>query len=164
MKAIISLISIFISVSVQCMGGNVIGSVGTDLVQIQQPQQGPRKGPNDWNPEKFRKDLMAFISREAGFTEDEARRFFPIFFEMHESQRNIERQKGRAMAKAAQQNMNDRDCQRVLNEIDQLDKKWMRMKAQYNSRLRQIVGARKMVKAIDADRRFGRRMFKQLTK
>lgn len=164
MKAIISLISMLICASVQCMATNVNGSAESGLEQMQHHQQGPRKGPNDWNPEKFRKDLMAYISHEAGFTEDEARRFFPIFFEMHESQRNIERQKGRALAKAAQQNMNDRDCQRVLNEMDQLDKKWMRMKAQYNSRLRQIVGARKMVKAIDADRRFGRRMFKQLTK
>ena len=60
--------------------------------------------------------------------------------------------------------MNERDCQRVLNEVDQLDKKWMRMKAQYNSRMRKIVGARKLVKAMDADRRFSRRMFKKLTK
>lgn len=166
MKIIISLIGLFLCVSVQCMGTRVQQAiyVAPEVAQQTQRSHGPGKGPCDWKPEKFKKDLMAFIAREAGFTEGESRRFFPVFFEMHESQRNIERQKNRAFFNAAKQNMNERDCQRVLNEVDQLDKKWMRMKAQYNSRMRKIVGARKLVKAMDADRRFSRRMFKKLTK
>ena len=78
--------------------------------------------------------------------------------------RNIERQKERALRTAAKNNMAERDCQRVLNEWQELDKKSSRIEAQYMARLQKMVGARKLLKPIDADRRFGRRMFKQLTK
>ena len=60
--------------------------------------------------------------------------------------------------------MAERDCKRVLNEMQELDKKSARIEAQYMARLQKMIGARKLLKAIDADKRFGRRLFKQMTK
>ena len=129
------------------------------------PQLPPHKGKGGcgFNKEKFVRELSNFIAKEAGMKKAEAREFLPIFFEMRESMRNIERQKERALRTAAKNNMAERDCQRVLNEWQELDKKSSRIEAQYMARLQKMVGARKLLKAIDADRRFGRRMFKQLT-
>lgn len=130
----------------------------------QLPPQHKGKGECGFNKEKFVRDLSEFIAKEAGMKKAESREFLPIFFEMRESMRNIERQKERALRTAAKNNMAERDCQRVLNEWQELDKKSSRIEAQYMARLQKMVGARKLLKAIDADRRFGRRMFKQLTK
>ena len=56
------------------------------------------------------------------------------------------------------------DCQRVLAEVAELQKKSLRIEQQYCTRLRKIVGACKLVKAINAERAFGRKAFKKMTK
>jgi len=146
------------------------GIVARPLVQFpQSPRHGetqscrpPQKGEKR-DFDDFKRDLQAFIIREAGLSESEARAFFPIYFEMKEKLRNIGHQRGRAIRKAVEGNMNERDCQRVFNEVIAFDKKSQRVEAQYLERLKKIVGARKLLKVIDADRRFGRKVLKKMT-
>lgn len=116
-----------------------------------------------FDPEKFKSELMKFITAEANLTVDEARRFFPVYFEMKEKMRNLEHQKERAIRLAAESNMNEKDCQRALSEKLTLEKKLLRVESQYVDRLTKIVGARKLIKVFNADRRFGRKMFQQMT-
>ena len=52
----------------------------------------------------------------------------------------------------------------VLAEVAELQKKSLRIEQQYCTRLRKIVGACKLVKAINAERAFGRKAFKKMTK
>lgn len=111
----------------------------------------------------FKRDLQVFIIREAGLSENEAHTFFPVYFEMKEKLRNIGHQRGRAIHKAVEGNMNERDCQRVFNEIIAFDKKSQRVEAQYMERLKKIVGVRKLLRVIDADRRFGRKFLRRMT-
>lgn len=134
------------------------------IMQPQPPDAPNNRPPRKFNPEQFRRDLTEYITKAAGFTPAEARTFFPLFFEMREKQRNLEHQKGRALRHAAEHNMNEYDCQRVLAEVAELQKKSLRIEQQYCTRLRKIVGARKLVKAISAERAFGRKAFKRMTK
>ncbi len=138
------------------------GDKRTECFQPQDPRP-PRDGKN-FDPERFKRELSDFITREAGLTPAEARAFLPVYFEMKEKQRNIEHQKGRSLRNAAEKNMDQRDCKRVLNELAELEKKSLRIENQYMQRLEAIVGARKLVKAIDADRKFGRHAFKQMVR
>lgn len=128
------------------------------------PQAYKGKKKCGFDKEKFKHELTVFITKESGMNVNEARAFFPVFFEMRESMRHIEQQKERALRTAAKNNMAERDCKRVLNEMQELDKKSARIEAQYMARLQKMIGARKLLKAIDADKRFGRRLFKQMTK
>lgn len=131
----------------------------------QQPNQRPRQGDDKrFSPDKFRKDLGDFIAREAGMTAAEAKSFMPVYFEMKEKQREVEHQKARAISNATTSNMSDKDCKRALSQVSEYSKKSLRIEAQYQQRLERIVGARKLVKAINADRKFGRRIFKQMTR
>lgn len=136
------------------------------LEQQQRPQRPPRPGDGNkrFSPAQFCKDLGDFITREAGMTSAEAKEFMPIYFEMKEKQRAVEHQKARTIDNAANPNMTDKDCKRALSQISELDKKSHRIETQYQQRLERIVGARKLVKAIKADRNFGRRLFKQMTR
>ena len=161
MKAIIKLILL-----------SFIGLIATDVyaanqapfVMCQQPQQEGRPREPKFNPKQFHKELAAFIACESGMTANEAKAFMPIYFEMKEKLRAIERQKGSAIGKAANQNMSERDCKRVLADVGELDKKQHRLEAQYQVRLMRIVGAKKLIKAFDADRSFGRRLFRKMTR
>ena len=134
--------------------------------QQQRPQHPPRPGDgsNRFSPAQFSKELGDFITREAGMSSAEAKEFLPIYFEMKEKQRAIEHQKARTINTASNSNMTDKDCKRALSQISELDKKSHRIEAQYQQRLERIVGARKLVKAYKADRDFGRRLFKKMTR
>ena len=124
---------------------------------------GGMKGPRHFQPEKFKQELQAYITREAKLTEAEARKFFPVFFEMKEKLRNLERQKGRALRTATTEHATEADCQRVVEQQKSLTLKMARMENDYQSRLGSIVGARKLVRVLEADRKFGRKMFKKMT-
>jgi len=115
----------------------------------------PRKG-------QFIEELKQHIIREAHLTPQEAGQFFPVFFEMREKQRNIDRQKNKTLEQAAKKNMNERDCKRVLDEVNKLNKKAQRIEEEYMQRLTKLIGAKKLVKALQADREFGRDVFKKM--
>lgn len=83
---------------------------------------------------------------------------------MREKCRSIEHQKVRTLRNATQPNMSERDCQRALALIAELNMKATRIEKQYMERLRKIIGAKKLIKAINADHDFGRNFFKRMTK
>lgn len=122
------------------------------------------KKPHNFNPQTFKANLMAYITQNAGLNADESKRFFPLFFEMREKGRAIEHQKERALRSAAQQNMSEKDCQRVLAQNAELNAKAVRIEKQYMERLCKIVGSQKLIKAINADHDFGRNFFKRITR
>lgn len=123
-----------------------------------------RRPRTPFSPQDFRADLMAYITKGANLTPEESKSFFPLFFEMREKCRNIEHQKERTLRNASQQNMSERDCQRALTQTTELTAKATRIEKQYMERLRKIVGAKKLIKAINADHDFGRNFFKRMTK
>lgn len=159
-KNIILLVGLFFTMSSTSLADNK----GEGEVPQNHPQCPRKKGPHDFNPEKFRNDMMVYVSRAVGFTAKESKLYFSLFFEMKDKQRSIERQKGRALQRAANPNVTERDCQRVLNEIEELNAKSQRIEKQFMDRMRKRFGAKKLVKAIHADREFGRNFFRRMTK
>lgn len=109
--------------------------------------------------ERFVREITTFITCEAGLTKEEAQKFFPVFFEMREKQHILERQKAKALRLAAAHNPSDRECARVLGEIERFNQKSLRIETSYTKRLEKLIGARKLVKVLSADRKFARRMF-----
>lgn len=108
--------------------------------------------------ERFVREITTFITCEADLTKEEAQKFFPVFFEMREKQHILERQKAKALRLAAH-NPSDRECARVLDEIERFNQKSLRIETSYTKRLEKLIGARKLVKVLSADRKFVRRMF-----
>lgn len=130
------------------------------------PPPAPREDghrPN-FSPEQFRRDITAYITRCAGLTESEARDWLPVYFEMKQKMRALEHQKGRALHRAAQRNMNEKDCARILHESIELDKKMQRIEEQYLKRLEKKLSAKKLLKIKAAEQTFGREAFKRMVK
>lgn len=121
-------------------------------------------GPRKFNSEKLKNELRVHITREANLTPKEANVFFPIFFEKKDKQRALQRQKSSMLRHAAKDKMSETDCRRVLQEVENLDKKIQRIEHEYTERLRKRIGYKKLVKAMAADMSFGRKMFHRMTK
>lgn len=135
----------------------------------QEPEERPGRPPRDkdprrFSPEQFQRDIEFFISQQSGFTQAEAKDFFPIFFEMKGKQRNIQQKIERALERAAQSEGQERDYKRVITEVCQLRKQLSRVEDAYYQRLSKIVGYKKLVKALSADQNFGRRQFHKMTR
>lgn len=118
----------------------------------------------NFDREKFNQELQTYLTKNAGITQEEGRRFFPVFFEYKTKVHQLERQKGRSLKAACERGFNERDCQRVLDESAKLDLKISRLESDYNARFVSLIGAVKTVKAIHADRRFSRKLFKKMTR
>ena len=112
--------------------------------------------------EQFRKDLTKHISTRAGFTAKEAQAFFPLFFEMKAKQRSYMRKTVRAYRRVEKEDLKEKECQKILREVENLEGKKDEMERTYMQRLEKAVGAKKLMKALNADHECGRKMFHNL--
>lgn len=126
-------------------------------------QKGKHPHRKHFDVEKYQRELANFITAEAGLSEAESRAFFPLFFEMQGRQRTLQHMKAKALRQATAENTTDSDCKLVLEQVSQWEQKSVRTGNEYMERLEKVVGPRKLVKAIVAERKFGRKLFKQMT-
>lgn len=127
-------------------------------------QKGRKSDRPKFDPEEMRCQTEAFIIREAGLTPEEADKFFPVYFEMKEKVRNTQRKIDQAYRKAAEQNMSERDCERILDEVVRMEKLREQTEADYMKRLRKLIPASKLIKAVLAEQNFGREKFREMVR
>lgn len=129
-----------------------------------QPPQPPREGKcrPHFQPGQFVKDLTAYITRQAGLTESEAKAFFPVLYEMRGKQRDIQRRIEKSLSQGAARDMSAADYRRILDGVATLERKKTRVTTDYVARLSRMVGAEKTVKALAAEQSFGRGQFRKM--
>ena len=148
------------------MAGGAAYAAGADKGKWQMRQEEPGPPPSHhggkgckFDFEQFRKDLTKHISTRAGFTAKEAQAFFPLFFEMKAKQRSYMRKTVRAYRRVEKEDLKEKECQKILREVENLEDKKDEMERTYMQRLEKAVGAKKLMKALNADHEFGRKMF-----
>ena len=148
------------------MAGGAAYAAGADKGKWQMRQEEPGMPPHHhggkgckFDFEQFRKDLTKHISTRAGFTAKEAQAFFPLFFEMKAKQRSYMRKTVRAYRRVEKEDLKEKECQKILREVENLEGKKDEMERTYMQRLEKAVGAKKLMKALNADHEFGRKMF-----
>ncbi len=131
---------------------------------LQQPPQEGKEGKcrPPFHPEQFIKDLTAYVTRQAGLTESEAKAFFPVYFEMKAKQHDIQRRIEKNLSQGAAPHSSAADCRRVLSGVERLEKKKAQVTSQYVDRLVRMVGPEKTVRALAADQSFGRGQFRRM--
>lgn len=112
--------------------------------------------------ERFMQDLRAYITREAGLSQQEANAVFPLFFEMKAKMHDLQERINRSLGNAARRSSNERDCQRTLNEMTHMKAKQQKLEADFMKRMAKTVSSQKLVKILVADQNFGRDRFRQM--
>lgn len=111
-----------------------------------------------FSPERFEAELQQFITQEAGLTQQEAAKFFPLYKEMHIKQRALyERQRNLGKFKPA----DEQGCMKAVQERDNLDVELKRVQQTYHNRFFDVLPASKVYDVIKAEERFHRRKLKQ---
>lgn len=128
----------------------VILTMSISAQEGQKPQQ-------RFSPEKFEAELQDFITKEAKLTPQEAAKFFPVYKEMQEKQRELfDRQRELAKVKPT----DEQGCLKVIKESDEIDLNLKRIQQTYHQRFIELLSASKVYDILKAEQRFHRHMMK----
>ena len=115
-------------------------------------------GMGGFSPEKFDAELKKFITKEAGLTQKEADKFFPLYKEMQQKQRvlfgkqqQLERQK---------RPTDEKGCENAIKQHDELDLELRRIQQLYHNKMLKIIPASKLYEIMKAENRFHRQQFR----
>lgn len=124
------------------------------MTAVAQQQHTPMR---QFSPEQFDKELQQFITQQAGFTPQEAAKFFPVYMEMQKKQRALyarQQQLGRIKP------TDEKGCEKAIRQRDEIELELKRIQQTYHDRLLSIVAASKLYDAIKAEDRFHRQKLK----
>lgn len=110
-----------------------------------------------FSPEKFQADLEQYITTEAGLTNDEAAKFFPLYREMQQKQRVVYN-KIHELFKLPH---DEASCKRAIQRRDQLEIELKQIAQTYHNKFLRVIPASKVIGTIVAEDKFHRRAFRK---
>lgn len=112
-----------------------------------------------FDPVKFRAELHQYLIAEAGLTQAEQKKFFPVYDEMREKQRSLHH-KMRAIRH--QKPTTESACRSAITQKDNLDVQMREIERTYHQKFLKLLPATKVYTILAAEERFHRREFKKL--
>jgi len=111
-----------------------------------------------FSPEKFQADLEQYITTEAGLTNEEAAKFFPLYREMQQKQRVVYNK----MHELFKLPHDEASCKRAVQRRDQLEIELKQIAQTYHNKFLRVLPASKVIGTIIAEDKFHRRAFRKL--
>jgi hypothetical protein len=115
-------------------------------------------GAQQFNPEKFAKDREAFVMKEAGLTQQEADKFFPLYNEMFEKQRAIHKQLKELKSKKP---ATEAACKQTILKQDNLEIQIRQIEKTYHTKFLTVLSASKLYDVLAATQKFYRQAFRK---
>ena len=132
-------------------------------VQADEQQKAPRTTQGRmFSPQQFKRAQEDFITREAGITPLEATQFFPLFQELKSQQRALNKQRRECTRRSRAVGLTEEEAESLLGKLDELNQKKLKLESDFHQKSRKIIGARKMLKVISAERRFDRQILHKM--
>lgn len=110
-----------------------------------------------FSPEKFQAALEQYITTEAGLTNEEAAKFFPLYREMQQKQRVVYN-KIHELFKLPH---DEASCKRAIQRRDQLEIELKQIAQTYHNKFLRVIPASKVIGTIVAEDKFHRRAFRK---
>ena len=117
-----------------------------------------QQGRGKFKPDEFKARLESYVTKEAGFTQNEAQTFYPIYFEMKGKQRGLQRKIFQLKQNAETANSSDNDYAATIQKIKDLNVEMAQLEVTYYKKLCQAVSPQKVYKAMCAEDKFHRQM------
>ena len=108
--------------------------------------------------------LQAYITKEAGLTQDEAARFFPIFKETREQERKIHQAIRKKIHASQRAGLSEKESEKLLAEIQELSLSEAKLKNANIKKWRKVLSASKVLKVLKAESDFNRQTFREFSK
>lgn len=112
-----------------------------------------------FDPKKFTEGLHQYITTEAGLTQQEAARFFPIYEEMKSKQRVLFMQL-RSIHRSKPSS--EREARGAITRADQIEVDLKALERSYHAKMLKAVSALKLSKVLKAERKFHKQTFRRM--
>lgn len=129
------------------------------LLTIAASAQNAKGNERKFDPDKFRQEQEAFITKEAKLNTQEASRFFPLFREMQNKQRTLFH-KQRQYAKSKPQN--DKEAAKIIVDMDQTELQIKKLQTDYHNKFCKVIPATKVFLCLQAEEKFKRRIMDKM--
>lgn len=130
-----------------------IASLATHAQQPNGPWQKPWAQPKQqFSPEQFVKDMKAFVINEAKLTQEEADKFFPMWFEMYGKTQAVQKKIRELQREAhkSQAQMTESQYESTINEICKLEVKDKQIEQAYYKKFHSVLSWEKIYKVRNA--------------
>lgn len=124
-------------------------------------QEGQKEEQKKFDPERYQRELEAYLCHEACLTKQEAQVIFPLFREMQQKQRAIYMKK-KVFDKAAL--CDNKAAEAVILAYDERELAIKKLQQQYHKQFIKVVPATKVLKLIRAEERFNRNMMRKFSR
>ena len=114
--------------------------------------------------EEYCKQLQTFITERAKLTPDEAKAFFPLFFEFQQNKWKIKKEARKKLKCTSQECPNEEELKDIVNEIADAQIKIAQLEKDYIAKYLKIIPARKVLDVQHAEDRFQREMIKKMAR
>ena len=123
-----------------------------------------QRGKGKFNPEEHFQKLQAFITKAAQLTDDEVARFFPIFKETRENERQFHKTISKKIRASQKAGKSEKESQKLLDEIQELSLQEAKLKNANLKKWRKVLSATKVLMVLKAESEFNRKTFREFSK
>lgn len=150
------IIALFAFTSSFAFAGTCDNNCTTPVMHEQ--KDGPHK-PQRFDPEKYQRDLEAYITKHAHLTEQEAQNFFPLFREMQQKLRTIYMNNKKYNRAAFTDN---KVALEAISNHDSQEIKIKKLQQEYHNRFLKVLPATKVLMCIYAEEAFNKIMMRNI--
>ena len=126
------------------------------LPALAQNEKRPR-----FSPEEFRAKMEAFIAQRACLTQSECEKVFPIYHEMKEKQRELQKKEHKLKYKTLKPEDEEKTYQDALVQIAALRAEGAKIESTYYKKMCKVVSPKKVYGIVLAEDAFHRKMLQQ---
>lgn len=110
--------------------------------------------------EEFRTKQEAFLTEQAILTPDEAKQFFPLYFELQDKKQKYNKEAWQMMRKGKSGDLSEEEYMTILEDVNQTKIKINELELEYIHKYKAFLSAKKIYLIQRAEMRFHRELLK----
>lgn len=142
------------------------------IAQRPQPKQG-QVGPMDaegrrpvmaqqFSPEEYRDRQQKFMTGMAELTDQEAEKFFPIFFELQEKKNAINREARQSANRQQRGQISEEEAKKMVDNLADAKIKVAQLEKEYLEKYKKVIPASKILRLQMAESQFSNELLKEI--
>lgn len=121
-----------------------------------------QNGPHNFSPQKFREEMEDYIILSTGMTALDAKNFFPLYHELHDKQRKINKEIMKLKRINKNENPTEKECKECVERIMELKVESAELEQAYFKKMCKVVSPKKVHAVMIAEDKFHRRMLQNI--
>ena len=114
--------------------------------------------------EEFRKQQQMFLTARAGLTPEEAKNFFPLYFELQDKKRSYNKEAWQKLRKGKEAGTTEAEYDRIIEDVLQTRITIDQLELEYARKYKQFLSAKKIYQIQKAEMKFHRELLKSAQK